>query len=50
MMDQPAQQQTPPGGTGEMTLVTAVYVLLASDEPNYVSGACIAVTSGVPIL
>lgn len=49
MMDQPAQQQTPPGVTGEMTLVTAVYVLLA-DEPSYVSDACLAVTGGVPIL
>lgn len=27
-----------------------VYVLLASDDGSYISGACIAVTGGKPIL
>jgi hypothetical protein len=45
-MNQPAQQQ-PPGVQSEMA---PVYVLLASDDGSYVSGARIAVTGGRPIL
>ncbi len=66
-MNQPAQQQEPPGRTGAMNVesfgsssalgrpgqpaeVAPVYVMLASDEASYVSGARVAVTGGKPIL
>jgi NAD(P)-dependent dehydrogenase (short-subunit alcohol dehydrogenase family) len=40
----------PMGRPGEPAEVAPVYVLLASDEASYVSGARIAVTGGKPIL
>jgi NAD(P)-dependent dehydrogenase (short-subunit alcohol dehydrogenase family) len=43
-------QQVPFGRPGEPAEVAPVYVLLASDEASYVSGARIAVTGGKPIL
>ena len=70
-MSQPAQQQQPPGHTGELdpypdhgeesyrgsgrlagkaAEVAPAYVMLASDEASYISGARIAVTGGKPIL
>jgi len=41
---------TPLGRAGQPAELAAVYVLLASDEASYVSGARIAVTGGRPIL
>ena len=41
---------TPLGRPGQPAEVAPVYVLLASDEASYVSGARIAVTGGRPIL
>ena len=43
-------QQTPLGRPGQPAELAPVYVLLASDEASYVSGARIAVTGGKPIL
>ena len=43
-------QQTPLGRPGQPAELAPVYVLLASDEASYVSGARIAVTGGTPIL
>jgi len=43
-------QNTPLGRPGEPKEVAPVYVLLASDEASYISGAVIAVTGGKPIL
>jgi hypothetical protein len=42
--------QTPMGRAGQPAELAPVYVLLASDEASYVSGARIAVTGGTPIL
>jgi hypothetical protein len=42
--------QTPLGRAGQPAELAPVYVLLASDEASYVSGARIAVTGGTPIL
>jgi NAD(P)-dependent dehydrogenase (short-subunit alcohol dehydrogenase family) len=42
--------QVPLGRAGQPAELAPVYVLLASDEASYVSGARIAVTGGVPIL
>jgi NAD(P)-dependent dehydrogenase (short-subunit alcohol dehydrogenase family) len=42
--------QVPLGRPGQPAELAAVYVLLASDEAGYVSGARIAVTGDVPIL
>lgn len=42
--------QVPLGRPGQPAELAAVYVLLASDEAGYVSGARIAVTGGQPIL
>ncbi|MFD0683257.1 SDR family oxidoreductase [Actinomadura fibrosa] len=42
--------QVPLGRAGQPAEVAPVYVLLASDEASYVSGARIAVTGGQPIL
>jgi NAD(P)-dependent dehydrogenase (short-subunit alcohol dehydrogenase family) len=42
--------QVPLGRPGQPAELAPVYVLLASDEASYVSGARIAVTGGVPIL
>ncbi|RBY89130.1 NAD(P)-dependent oxidoreductase [Blastococcus sp. TBT05-19] len=43
-------QQAPLGRAGQPAELAPVYVLLASDEASYVSGARIAVTGGKPIL
>lgn len=43
-------QQVPLGRPGQPAEVAPVYVLLASDEGSYVSGARVAVTGGRPIL
>lgn len=42
--------QTPMKRPGQPAELAPVYVLLASDEASYVSGATVAVTGGVPIL
>jgi NAD(P)-dependent dehydrogenase (short-subunit alcohol dehydrogenase family) len=41
---------TPLGRPGQPAELAPVYVMLASDESSYVSGSCIAVTGGKPIL
>ena len=41
---------TPLGRAGQPAELAPVYVLLASDEGSYISGARIAVTGGRPIL
>jgi NAD(P)-dependent dehydrogenase (short-subunit alcohol dehydrogenase family) len=43
-------QQVPLGRAGQPAELAPVYVLLASDEASYISGARIAVTGGKPIL
>ncbi|MGP3535342.1 SDR family oxidoreductase [Microbacterium sp. RD1] len=43
-------EQTPLGRPGQPAELAPVYVMLASDEASYVSGARIAVTGGKPIL
>jgi NAD(P)-dependent dehydrogenase (short-subunit alcohol dehydrogenase family) len=43
-------QQSPLGRPGQAAELAPVYVMLASDEASYVSGARIAVTGGKPIL
>jgi NAD(P)-dependent dehydrogenase (short-subunit alcohol dehydrogenase family) len=43
-------QQVPMGRAGQPGEVAPAYVLLASDEASYISGARIAVTGGKPIL
>jgi NAD(P)-dependent dehydrogenase (short-subunit alcohol dehydrogenase family) len=43
-------QDTPLGRPGQPAELAPVYVMLASDEASYVSGARIAVTGGTPIL
>lgn len=43
-------QQAPLGRAGQPAELAPVYVLLASDEASYVSGARVAVTGGNPIL
>ena len=43
-------QQAPLGRPGQPAELAGVYVLLASDDASYVSGARIAVTGGTPIL
>jgi NAD(P)-dependent dehydrogenase (short-subunit alcohol dehydrogenase family) len=40
----------PLGRPGQPAEVAPVYVMLASDEASYVSGARVAVTGGKPIL
>lgn len=42
--------QTPLGRPGQPAELAPVYVLLASDDGSYVSGARVAVTGGTPIL
>jgi NAD(P)-dependent dehydrogenase (short-subunit alcohol dehydrogenase family) len=43
-------QQVPLGRAGQPAELAPVYVMLASDEASYVSGARVAVTGGNPIL
>ena len=43
-------EQVPLGRAGQPAELAPVYVLLASDEASYVSGARVAVTGGKPIL
>ena len=43
-------EDTPLGRAGEPAELAPVYVMLASDEGSYISGARIAVTGGRPIL
>jgi NAD(P)-dependent dehydrogenase (short-subunit alcohol dehydrogenase family) len=43
-------QQSPLERPGQPAELAPVYVMLASDEASYVSGARIAVTGGKPIL
>jgi hypothetical protein len=43
-------QQVPMNRPGQPAELAAVYVMLASDEASYVSGATIAVTGGAPII
>jgi NAD(P)-dependent dehydrogenase (short-subunit alcohol dehydrogenase family) len=43
-------EQVPSGRPGQPAELAPVYVLLASDEASYISGARIAVTGGKPIL
>jgi NAD(P)-dependent dehydrogenase (short-subunit alcohol dehydrogenase family) len=43
-------EQVPMGRAGQPAETAPVYVLLASDEASYISGARIAVTGGKPIL
>ncbi|WP_306821814.1 SDR family oxidoreductase [Streptomyces sp. NP160] len=43
-------EETPLGRVGQPAELAPVYVLLASDEGSYISGARIAVTGGRPIL
>ena len=43
-------EQVPMGRVGQPAELAPVYVLLASDEASYVSGARVAVTGGNPIL
>jgi NAD(P)-dependent dehydrogenase (short-subunit alcohol dehydrogenase family) len=43
-------KNTPLGRPGQPAVVAPVYVLLASDEASYMSGALIPVTGGKPIL
>jgi hypothetical protein len=43
-------ENTPLGRAGQPAEVAPVYVLLASDEGSYISGARIAVTGGRPVL
>jgi hypothetical protein len=41
---------TPLGRAGQPAELAPVYVLLASDEGSYISGARVAVTGGRPVL
>jgi hypothetical protein len=43
-------EQVPMGRAAQPAELAPVYVLLASDEASYISGARIAVTGGKPIL
>jgi NAD(P)-dependent dehydrogenase (short-subunit alcohol dehydrogenase family) len=43
-------KSTPLGRPGQPAEVAPVYVMLASDEASYVSGARVAVTGGTPVL
>ncbi|SMF07452.1 hypothetical protein SAMN06295900_102305 [Trinickia caryophylli] len=43
-------RQTPMGRPGQPAELAPVYVMLASDEASYISGATVAVTGGVPII
>ncbi len=41
---------TPLGRAGQPAELAPIYVLLASDDASYISGARVAVTGGRPIL
>ena len=43
-------EQVPMGRPAQPAELAPVYVLLASDEASYVSGARVAITGGNPIL
>jgi NAD(P)-dependent dehydrogenase (short-subunit alcohol dehydrogenase family) len=43
-------RSTPLGRPGQPAEVAPAYVLLASDEASYISGAIVPVTGGKPIL
>jgi hypothetical protein len=43
-------ESTPLGRAGQPAELAPVYVLLASDEASYISGARVAVTGGRPVL
>jgi NAD(P)-dependent dehydrogenase (short-subunit alcohol dehydrogenase family) len=43
-------QSTPLGRPGQPRELAGIYVLLASEEGSYMSGARVAVTGGTPIL
>jgi NAD(P)-dependent dehydrogenase (short-subunit alcohol dehydrogenase family) len=43
-------ENTPLGRPGQPVELAPVYVLLASEEGSYVSGARVAVTGGRPVL
>ncbi|HEY6684360.1 MAG TPA: SDR family oxidoreductase, partial [Propionibacteriaceae bacterium] len=43
-------ENTPLGRPGQPKELAPVYVLLASDDGSYISGARIAVTGGRPVL
>jgi NAD(P)-dependent dehydrogenase (short-subunit alcohol dehydrogenase family) len=43
-------ENTPLGRAGQPVELAPVYVLLASDEASYISGARVAVTGGRPVL
>jgi NAD(P)-dependent dehydrogenase (short-subunit alcohol dehydrogenase family) len=43
-------EDVPLGRPGQPAEVAPAYVLLASDQASYISGARIAVTGGVPIV
>ena len=43
-------KQTPMKRPGQPAELAPVYVMLASNEASYVSGATVAVTGGVPII
>ena len=43
-------EDTPLGRPGQPAELAGIYVLLASDEGSYISGARVAVTGGTPVL
>jgi NAD(P)-dependent dehydrogenase (short-subunit alcohol dehydrogenase family) len=43
-------QDVPMKRPGQPAELAAVFVLLASDEGSYISGANVAVTGGVPVI
>jgi len=43
-------EQVPMKRPGQPAELAAAYVMLASDEASYISGATIAVTGGAPII
>jgi NAD(P)-dependent dehydrogenase (short-subunit alcohol dehydrogenase family) len=43
-------ENVPLGRPGQPAELAPVYVLLASDEASYISGARVAVTGGKPVL